>query len=164
MNLKHPFHQRIIPTILFVLSLLLFVPNFAVSAQESTPSADDINRIAGELYCPVCENVPLDECPTEACEQWRDLIRQQLAEGRTEQEIKDFFVEQYGDRVLGEPPRRGLNWLLYILPPFVIVVGLILLLLKLRRPTENNPESVIKDVDPYLAQVERDLDKADKND
>ena len=162
MNLKKFSHLRIILFTMFVLGWFFFVPNSAVSAQESTPSDDDVNRIAGELYCPVCENVPLDECPTEACEQWRDLIRQQLAEGRTEQEIKKFFVEQYGDRVLGEPPRRGLNWLLYILPPLVIVMGLILLILKLRRPTENKQVPIVTGDDPYMAQVERDLDKADK--
>lgn len=138
------------------------VPNLVVSAQESTPSDDDVNRIASELYCPVCENVPLDECPTEACDQWRDLIRQRLAEGWTDREIKDYFVEQYGDRVLGEPPARGLNWLLYILPPVVIVMGLVLLVLKLRRPKENEPEQVVTGDDPYLAQVERDLEKVNK--
>ena len=162
MNLKKFSHLRIILFTLFLLGWFFFVPNSAVSAQESTPSDDDVNRIAGELYCPVCENVPLDECPTEACEQWRDLIRQQLAEGRTEQEIKKFFIEQYGDRVLGEPPRRGLNWLLYILPPLMIVMGLILLILKLRRPTETKQVPIVTGDDPYMAQVERDLDKADK--
>lgn len=154
--------ERIIHIILLVLTLAVILPVSAVSAQESTPSDDDVNRIAGELYCPVCENVPLDECPTEACQQWRDLIRQRLAEGWTDREIKDYFVEQYGDRVLGEPPRRGLNWMLYILPPLVIIMGLVLLVLKLRRPTETRTAHVIPEDDPYLAQVERDLDKADE--
>jgi len=154
--------EKIIHTILLVLTLVVILPLSAVSAQESTPSDDDVNRIAGELYCPVCENVPLDECPTEACQQWRDLIRQRLAEGWTDREIKDYFVEQYGDRVLGEPPRRGLNWMLYILPPLVIIMGLVLLVLKLRRPTETRTAPIIEEEDPYLAQVERDLDKADK--
>lgn len=160
--MKHYAHERIILFVLLVLSLAAIAPNLTVSAQDSTPSDDDVNRIAGELYCPVCENVPLDECPTAACDQWRDLIRERLAEGWTDREIKNYFVEQYGDRVLGEPPAQGLNWLLYILPPFVIVMGLILLILKLRRPTTNEPVQVVSDDDPYLAQVERDLEKADK--
>lgn len=138
------------------------MPNLTVSAQESTPSDDDVNRIASELYCPVCENVPLDECPTAACEQWRDLIRQRLAEGWSDQQIKNYFYEQYGERVLSEPPRRGLNWLLYALPPIVIIIGLVLLVLKLRHPKQNEPEQVITGDDPYLAQVERDLQKGDK--
>lgn len=162
MIMKHYAHERIILFVLLVLSLAAIAPNLTVSAQDSTPSDDDVNRIAGELYCPVCENVPLDECPTAACDQWRDLIRERLAEGWTDREIKNYFVEQYGDRVLGEPPAQGLNWLLYILPPIVIVMGLILLVLKLRRPTANEPAQVVSDDDPYLAQVERDLEKADK--
>ena len=69
--------------ITFFLLLLGFflVPAVAVSAQQPTPSDDEVNAIARQLYCPVCENTPLDVCPTQACAQWRDLIRQMLAEG-----------------------------------------------------------------------------------
>jgi cytochrome c-type biogenesis protein CcmH len=92
-------------------------------AQEPTPTDDEVNAIAKQLYCPVCENTPLDVCPTEACRQWRELIRQQLAEGKTEEEIKQYFVNNYGARVLSEPPRTGFNWLVYIVPPVLILVG-----------------------------------------
>ena len=78
-------------------------------AQAPTPSDDEVNRIAHQLYCPVCENTPLDVCPTEACRQWRDLIRQQLTQGWSEDRIKQYFVDQYGVRVLAEPPRAGLE-------------------------------------------------------
>ena len=50
-------------------------------AQSPTPSDDDVNRIAHQLYCPVCENVPLDVCGTQACAQWRELIREKLGQG-----------------------------------------------------------------------------------
>jgi cytochrome c-type biogenesis protein CcmH/NrfF len=83
-------------------------------AQEATPSDDAVNAIARQLYCPVCENIPLDVCPTQACAQWRALIREKLAQGWTEEQIKAYFVEQYGVRVLNEPPRQGWNWLIYI--------------------------------------------------
>jgi cytochrome c-type biogenesis protein CcmH len=98
-----------------------------VFAQDPTPTDDEVNAIAKQLYCPVCENTPLDVCPTEACRQWRELIRQQLAEGKTEQEIKDYFVANYGARVLSEPPRTGFNWLVYIVPPVLILVGVYIL-------------------------------------
>ena len=83
--------------------------------------------MAHELYCPVCENIPLDVCPTTACAQWRELIRQKLSDGWTEQQIKDYFVQQYGDRVLGTPPARGINWLVYIIPPIAILAGVYIL-------------------------------------
>ena len=103
-----------------VLTLPAFTPVFA---QDTTPTDDEVNAIAKQLYCPVCENTPLDVCPTEACRQWRELIRQMLAEGKTEQQIKDYFVANYGARVLSEPPRTGFNWLVYIVPPVLIFVG-----------------------------------------
>lgn len=124
-------HIRIL---LFVLlfaafSSLFFVaqPAAPVLAQQPTPSDDDVNAIASELFCPVCENVPLDVCPTEACRQWRDLIRQMLAEGKSEAEIEQYFVQNYGARVLSEPPRQGINWLVYIVPPAAFLAGVYLL-------------------------------------
>ncbi len=95
-------------------------------AQESTPfpvTDNQVNAIAKQLYCPVCENIPLDVCPTKACSEWRELIRDLLSEGKTEAEIKDYFVRQYGDRVLGAPPARGINWLIYLIPPVAILAG-----------------------------------------
>ncbi len=94
-----------------------------VSAQQPTPSDDQVNAIAKQLYCPVCENIPLDVCPTTACAQWRELIRQKLADGWNEQQIKDYFVQQYGARVLGTPPPKGFNWLAYVIPPLAIIAG-----------------------------------------
>src|SRR5688572_31208544 len=58
------------------LTVSLFVQ--PVSAQGTTPTDDEVNKIAKQLYCPVCESTPLDVCPTEACRQWRDVIRTML--------------------------------------------------------------------------------------
>ena len=67
-------------------------------AQDTTPPTDDeVNAIAHKLYCPVCESTPLDVCPTDACKDWRELIRTMLSEGKTEDEILQHFVDQYGD-------------------------------------------------------------------
>ncbi|WP_298006172.1 cytochrome c-type biogenesis protein CcmH [Anaerolinea sp.] len=109
-----------------------------------TPSDDEVNRIAKQLYCPVCENVPLDVCPTQACSEWRELIRQKLIEGLTEEQIKEYFVLHYGDRVLAEPPRRGLNWVVYVLPVVVFLVAVIItvwVLRSMRKPVSASSTS-----------------------
>ncbi len=94
---------------------------------QPTPSDNEVNAIAKNMFCPVCENTPLDVCGTQACAQWREQIRDKLSEGWTEQEIYDYFVKLYGDRVLAEPPRRGFNWLIYILPPAAFLAGVYIL-------------------------------------
>ncbi|MBI2757616.1 MAG: cytochrome c-type biogenesis protein CcmH [Chloroflexi bacterium] len=149
-------------TIALVLAALWVVK---ASAQNPTPTDDEVNRIAHQLYCPVCENTPLDFCPTEACRQWRDLIRQQLSQGWTEDQIKQYFAEQYGARVLAEPPRTGLNWLVYILPPVIILAGAFLLFRMLRAwtkpPAASSAAGSAKEAaqDDYVARLEEELKK-----
>jgi cytochrome c-type biogenesis protein CcmH len=120
---------------LLLVSYFLIFPNSSSEisswgeayAQAPAPSDDQVNAIAKQLYCPVCENIPLDVCPTQACAQWRELIREKLAQGWTDQQIKQYFIDQYGDRVVGMPPAHGLNWLVYLLPPVAILFGAFIL-------------------------------------
>lgn len=106
-------------------------PAASARAADPTPTPvitdDQVNAIAKQLYCPVCENIPLDVCGTVACAQWRELIREKLQQGWTEEQIKAYFVEQYGDRVLATPPARGFNLLAYLLPPVLILAGVFIL-------------------------------------
>jgi cytochrome c-type biogenesis protein CcmH len=133
-----------------------------VSAQAPTPSDDDVNRIAKQLYCPVCESTPLDVCPTEACRQWRELIRTMLAEGKSEAEIKQYFVAQYGARVLAEPPNRLVS---YLVPAVIILFGVLLLLRGFQmwmKPStrESMPAATeSQSADPYVARLEEELKK-----
>jgi cytochrome c-type biogenesis protein CcmH len=136
-----------------------------VMAQEPvpTPSDDEVNAIAKRMYCPVCENIPLDVCGTEACEQWREMIREKLVAGWTEDEIFDYFVELYGDRVLSEPPRKGINWLIYVLPPVFLVAGVVIVVLGFRM-WKKPVESLVVDApeveaDEYISQLEEELKK-----
>jgi cytochrome c-type biogenesis protein CcmH len=138
-----------------------------VSAQQPTPSDDDVNTIARQLFCPVCENTPLDVCPTQACHDWRELIRQMLAEGKTTDQIKQYFVDHYGARVLSEPPRVGFNWLIYVVPPLAFLLGIYLLFRAYqiwRRPEKEqpmaaDPGSGLTLDDRYVTRLEEELRK-----
>jgi len=138
-----------------------------VSAQQPTPSNDDVNRIARQMYCPVCENTPLDVCATQACAQWRDLIREKLAAGWTDEQIKQYFVEQYGVRVLAEPPRQGWYSLIYIIPPLLLALGIVIVykaFVSMRKLTPAKIDGVAEPPtlgeDEYLNRVEEELKKS----
>ncbi len=109
----------------FLLLLLTAVITSTAAAQSGTRQVgdDEVNEIARELYCPVCESTPLDVCPTQACADWREIIRTKLSQGETEQQIKDYFVEQYGPRALAEPPQEGFTLAVWIIPIVAVVVG-----------------------------------------
>lgn len=106
---------------LFLLGFLLLVT--PVLAQDEPVTDDDVNAVAKDLFCPVCESTPLDVCPTQACADWRELIRQQLSEGSTAEEVQAYFARQYGDGVLANPPKQGFSLILWLLPVVAVVLG-----------------------------------------
>jgi cytochrome c-type biogenesis protein CcmH len=142
------------------------------AAQGGTPGTvtqDEVNRVAKKLFCPVCENVPLDVCPTQACAQWRGTIREKLELGWSEQQILDYFVAQYGERVLAEPSTRGLNIVVWVLPPIIGLAGVVVLWQFLRRasrprpgaaPVAQRPTTAAgKPADEYAQRLEQELRK-----
>ncbi|MFQ5419449.1 MAG: cytochrome c-type biogenesis protein CcmH, partial [Anaerolineae bacterium] len=95
--------------------------------QSGGPVTDDqVNEIAKEVYCPVCESTPLDVCETQACADWRELIRTKLSEGQTKEQIFQYFADQYGDRVLAAPPREGFNLIIWVGPIIAVIIGAVL--------------------------------------
>lgn len=150
--------------LLFVALLALIFANFtSAAAQTRVPTDDEVNAIARKLYCPVCESTPLDVCPTEACHQWREQIRSMLSEGKTEDEIFQYFEQQYGARVLAEPPKKGFFWLIYLIPPVIILAGAVILLRSMKEwttktePVESSETPAAQD--DYLARMEEELKK-----
>ena len=147
-----------------LISLALMALSVRVAfAQSPTPSDDEVNAIAKQLYCPVCESTPLDVCPTQACAQWRELIREKLAQGWTAEQIKAYFSDQYGDRVLATPPARGLNWLIYLIPPIAILAGAFILYRAMKawkRPLPAVVETPQQtSTDEYTTRLEEELRK-----
>jgi cytochrome c-type biogenesis protein CcmH len=145
---------------LLLLFAIIFLVANSVDAQGAGPSANEVNAIAKNLYCPVCENVPLDACATLACQQWRQQIADKLTLGWTEEQIYDFFVEQYGDRVLAAPPLRGLNWLIYVLPPLAILLAAFLLYRNMnqwRKAESGTSSTATAKASDYVQKLEDEL-------
>jgi len=149
------------PRLFLLLAICLALLPAPAAAQDGEPTDDEVNAIARGLYCPVCENVPLDVCPTQACAQWRAIIQQMLAEGRTEQEIMDYFVVQYGERVLAAPPAQGFNLLVYLIPPAAFLAGAFMLARIIRRWTRPASSAAgapaTASDDPYVERLEQEL-------
>lgn len=157
---------------LILVSMVLIMGLFSATgaqAQDGTPyvpSDDEVNAIAKNLYCPVCPNTPLDVCETQACKDWRDQIRDQLAAGWSEDEIIDYFITQYGERVLAEPQRQGFSSLVWVLPVLIVAAGggilwQVLDSWKNRQPDKMPPPSA-HDIDPeVLAKIEKEIRSID---
>jgi len=162
----------ILGLVIFV-SLLLAGP---AAAQEPGGGItdDEVNAIAKDLYCPICESTPLDVCPTQACKDWREVIRTKLSEGQSEEEIKAYFELQYGARALAEPPQSGFSLTAWIIP-FVLVAAVLVVFIYYMRsiraprvpedtgPTHKEAPQVETQAqadsnqDDYAARIEREL-------
>ena len=134
------------------------------SAQGPAPTDDEVNRVAKKLFCPVCENTPLDVCPTEACRQWREQIRQMLSEGKTDDQIIQYFIDTYGVRASGDPPNKLAS---YLIPAVAILLGTALLLRALQLwKRQSQTESAVPAAeagrvhqDEYFNRIEEELKK-----
>jgi cytochrome c-type biogenesis protein CcmH len=114
----------------------------ALGALAQTPTPNEINEIAKDLWCPLCNGVRLDNCELQACIQMKEVIAQKLAAGESREQIKAYFVEQYGDVVLGAPSTQGFNRLAWILPILAAVVGLGWLVYFIRSVTRKRPAPI----------------------
>lgn len=115
-------------------------PPLLAQGETDGVTADEVNTVARHLWCPLCGGrLRLDSCELKACGQMREVIAIKLAEGEDAESIRDYFLEQYGPQVLGEPPRQGFNWLAWILPLAAVVGGAFFLWSRLQvmtRPAE----------------------------
>ena len=124
--------------ILLALSLALggAATLFAQTPQEELEwEAQAIDRM---IMCPVCPAETIDQAQVEISFQMRAVIREMLAEGRTREEILDYFVDRYGPDILAAPPKSGANLLAWILPIVGVAAGLGALFLVIRAMTGRN--------------------------
>ena len=91
--------------------------------------ATELNKA---IMCPICPGESIDQAQNTLALQMRGIVRDKLADGETEDQIKQFFVERYGPSVLLEPPRRGFSLTAWVVPPVAVAAGIALFLQALR--------------------------------
>ena len=107
---------------------MAFAACLAVSYGAAIAQSGDLDQrvfeIARQLRCPVCVSESVADSSSRVAIEMRQVIQQQLEEGRTEAEVLAFFQERYGDWILQEPPRRGIHLLVWLLPVIVAAIGI----------------------------------------
>jgi cytochrome c-type biogenesis protein CcmH len=98
--------------------------------------------ISEELRCLVCQNQSIDESGADLAHDLRVLVRKRLAAGDTDQQVLDYIVARYGVFVLLDPPFEPVTWLLWLMPPALVLGagGLLLLRARRRRPDPALPD------------------------
>jgi len=153
---------------LVLIALLIgFTLALVTSAQEASVTYDDMIRVASKMYCPICENEPLDECRNPTCIEWKEEIRQQLEAGRSDEEIIRYFVDTYGQHVVGIPQDPLLRLLSFIAPVIGTILAIGIGVLTFWRWQHNTPAEISSENDTdeklvedseYRSRLERDLE------
>jgi cytochrome c-type biogenesis protein CcmH len=79
--------------------------------------------LSEELRCLVCQNQSIDDSDAALAHDIRVLLRERLVKGDTDQQAIDYLVARYGEFVLLTPRFNGHTWLLWLVPPGVLVIG-----------------------------------------
>jgi len=120
-----------------LLSAALFSP--LVLAKEATPMAIDpemeklVNSISSELRCLVCQNQTIADSHAELAIDLKNQVRDMVKSGKTQDQIVDYMVERYGDFVRYRPPMKASTVLLWVGPFLLLLIGLVVLVLNLRK-------------------------------
>ncbi|CAM3819657.1 cytochrome c-type biogenesis protein CcmH [Corallococcus sp. ZKHCc1 1396] len=150
-----------------------FAPQQAASDPLAPAREARVQVLAKQLRCAVCQGLSVADSPSSMARAQLDKVRELVSEGKTDEEIVDYFVARYGEWVLLEPRAEGFNWFVW-LGPVALVLGGLFVILRQRQPlpesaapaeaaTASSPSSPpapsTDDADPYLQAVRRELER-----
>lgn len=128
-----------------LICLGLLLSTFVAMAQSNAPLVDvppgqeaRYQALIAQLRCVICQNRTIAESDAPLAADMRQLVAKQMRAGQSDEQIKDFLVVRYGEFVLYNPRFNAATWLLWIGPPLLLIIGLIVVFLLWRRSAARN--------------------------
>lgn len=132
-----------------------------------------VQALGKQLRCAVCQGLSVADSPSSMARAQLDMVRELVAEGKSDKEVVDYFVARYGEWVLLEPKAEGFNWFVWLAPAALIVAGGFVIWRQVQRgpPVATQPAqptapaepgatpAPADDADPYLQAVRRELER-----
>ena len=139
----------------------------AAAAQSPAPtpvSEQTVHEVAAELRCVVCQSLSVADSPSETANQMRGIIRERLAAGDSPAQVRAYFVEKYGDWILLSPPKSGFTLLVWVVPFVGLGIGLVLVLLAVRRWSRAPQATPSSPLDPAVRErIRREMSDMDRS-
>lgn len=156
--------------LIFTLVLLTAAPVYA--ANNSTPTkideskidTDELKSIEKLIVCQDECGMILADCDNQTALYMRNIVKQQMSQGKSKQEILDYFVGIYGEKVLASPTKTGFNITVWVVPFIALLGGGILVYLALdkwvfiNKMDNIDAEDIKKKIVPELEKYEDKLD------
>ena len=146
--------------LLVALAVLVALSSPAVAATVDETEIDIKTReVSKTLRCTVCQTETIWESGSPFANQVREAIRERLEQGQSADDVRAYFLSRYGDYIMMQPPTRGVNWLVWLGPFALLLVGGALLYRTLNRWVTRTPvPPVVEPLDePSRRRIEREL-------
>lgn len=132
-----------------------------------------VQTVASQLKCPVCQGESVADSQATIAQQMRQVIREQLQSGKSEQDVVQYFVRSYGDQIVWLPPWQGFSLLAWLVPIIFLLGGAVLVGIVLyewrsggaaaEKNESGSKDEILLDADleQYRAQLEAELAEED---
>lgn len=151
---------------IFALLLALTAPTFAVQPDEVLQDSQLEARaraLSRHLRCMVCQNQSIDDSDAPLARDLRLLVRERLSAGDSDSQVIDFLVSRYGEFVLLKPRFEWHTAGLWLLPPAILLAGVIAVFLSTRRRPAVPDPALTEAERATLSAILRGEDRADRN-
>ncbi|MDH3425595.1 MAG: cytochrome c-type biogenesis protein CcmH [Acidimicrobiia bacterium] len=130
--------RGVIAGLITVALAAIVVVGIAVGDQSPQNRAQ---ALGSRIKCPVCQGEAIVDSPSETATAMMEIVAEQVDQGRTDDQILEFFRARYGDGILLDPPFRGRTLALWLLPVGAVAAGIILILRRRQSPLVEAPAS-----------------------
>jgi len=100
----------------------------AIRSQQPETLDQRTMDVASQLQCPVCHGESVADAPSPLAQEMRSLIREELSQGMSKQQVIAYFHARYGDEILESPPTTGFTSLIWLAPALIVLLGALMLL------------------------------------
>ena len=122
--------KAVIALLLMMIPAMAVVPHAAFAAATAVPETFSdpametrARHLQRQLRCLICQGESIDESNSSFAVDVRRLVREQMVEGKSDQQVLDFFMARYGDAILMKPPLQADTWLLWLAPLAVLGIA-----------------------------------------
>ena len=152
------------PLILVLLMVLILASG---CIREDDLTADQrVHQLSQQLMCPVCDGQTLDQSQAQLSEDMKAVIRRKIDEGYSNQQIRNYFVQRYGEIVLASPDAAGFNLIAWAMPAVIFIGGALLVgnafLNMRRRNRSNGSRPQVSTSDELELDIQQSNDEADQ--
>lgn len=155
--------SRMVSVLLGALLVLAAAPAMAQPAERAAGAKplneQEVYEVAAQLRCVVCQTLSVADSPSEMAGQMRAIVREHLAAGETPAQVRQYFVDRYGDWILLAPPRRGFTLLVWLAPIVAVLAGVAVVAVRVtrwtrrRRPTPPPVDAAMRE------RIQRELER-----